>query len=173
MVGQKLTLNDESYNVVGVLPDTFYLPSTRQGSEQRKPDIWIPYDASRKGTEAERNRRRMQVFARLRSGVTLQQARDEMQTIARRLEEQNPTLEAGFSANVFPVYVEDLGQELRRNLIVLLSAVGHGLAAGVRQSREPDAHARDGATARTRHSQSAGRVACTTHSPDAGGMRLC
>jgi putative ABC transport system permease protein len=124
VVGQTLTLNDESYIVVGVLPASFYLPSTRQGSEQRKPDIFIPYDSSRKGTEAERNRRRMQVFARLRSGVTLQQARDEMQTIARRLEEQNPALEAGFSANVFPVYVEDLGEELRRNLMVLLSAVG-------------------------------------------------
>ena len=124
VVGQTLTLNDESYIVAGVLPASFYLPSTRQGSEQRKPDIWVPYDTSHKGTEAERNRRRMQVFARLRSGVTLQQARDEMQTIARRLEEQNPALEAGFSANVFPVYVEDLGEELRRNLMVLLSAVG-------------------------------------------------
>ena len=124
VVGQQLTLNDEPYIVVGILPASFYLPSSRQGSEQRKPDIWIPYDASRKGTEAERNRRRMQVFARLRPGVTLQQARDEMQTIAHHLEEQNPALEAGFSANVFPVYVEDLGEELRRNLLVLLSAVG-------------------------------------------------
>ncbi|HEY4959780.1 MAG TPA: ABC transporter permease [Terriglobales bacterium] len=124
IVGQTITLNDESYSVVGVLPANFYLPSTRQGSEQRKPDIWIPYDVSRKGTEAERNRRRMQVFARLRPGVTLQQSRDEMQTVARRLEEQNTALNAGFSANVFPVYVEDLGQELRRNLLVLLSAVG-------------------------------------------------
>ena len=124
VVGQSLTLNGESYIVVGVLPASFYLPSTRQGSEQRKPDIWIPYGTSRQGTEGERNRRRMQVFARLRPGVTLQQARDEMQTIARRLEEQNPALEAGFSANVYPVYVEDLGQELRRNLLVLLSAVG-------------------------------------------------
>ncbi len=124
IVGQTITLNDESYTVVGVLPANFYLPSTRQGSEQRKPDIWVPYDASRKGTEAERNRRRMQVFARLRPGVTLQQARGEMQAVARRLEEQNTALNAGFSANVFPVYVEDLGEELRRNLLVLLSAVG-------------------------------------------------
>jgi len=124
IVGQTTTLNDESYTVVGILPDNFYLPSTRQGSEQRKPDIWTPYDASRKGTEAERNRRRMQVFARLRAGVSLEQVRDEMQAVARRLEEQNTALNAGFSANVFPVYVEDLGQELRRNLLVLLSAVG-------------------------------------------------
>jgi predicted permease len=124
ILGQTLTLNDESYVVVGILPARFYLPSTRQGSEQRKPEIWIPYDTSRQGREAERNRRRMQVFARLRPGATLQQARDEMEAIAQRLEAQNATLNAGFRANVFPVYVEDLGQELRRNLLVLLSAVG-------------------------------------------------
>ena len=123
LIGQTLTLNDESYTVVGALPASFYLPSTREGGEQRKPDIYIPYDTSRLGTDDERNRRRMQVFARLGPGVTLEQAREEMRTIASRTEEQNAELNAGFSANVFPVYVEDLGQDLRRNLLVLLAAV--------------------------------------------------
>ena len=171
IVGQTMTLNDESYTVVGVLPANFYLPSTRQGSEQRKPDIWVPYDASRKGTEAERNRRRMQVFARLRPGVTLQQARDEMQAIARRLEEQNPALNAGFSANVFPVYVEDLGEELRRNLLVLLSAVGMVLLLACANLANLMLTRATRATARVRDSQGAWSVACAAHSPDAGGMR--
>jgi len=66
----------------------------------------------------------MQVFARLAPGVTLQQARQEMDLVAKRLEEQNPTLNAGFGNNIYPVSVEDLGKELRRNLLVLLGAVG-------------------------------------------------
>src|SRR6516225_9376570 len=70
------------------------------------------------------NRRKMQVFARLAPGVTLQQARQEMDLVAKRLEEQNPTLNAGFGNNIYPVSVEDLGKELRRNLLVLLGAVG-------------------------------------------------
>jgi hypothetical protein len=45
VVGQTLTLNDVSYVVVGVLPANFHLPATREGSEQRKPDIWIPYES--------------------------------------------------------------------------------------------------------------------------------
>jgi hypothetical protein len=124
IIGQSLTLNDVSYVVVGMLPANFHLPATREGSEQRKPDIWIPYEPPAQRNQAELNRLKMQVFARLRPGVSLDQARQEMDVIGKRLEEQNPALNAGFGTNVFPVYVEDVGKELRRNLMVLLSAVG-------------------------------------------------
>ncbi len=46
VLGQTLTLNDVPYTVVAVLPARFHLPSTREGGEQRKPDIWIPYEPS-------------------------------------------------------------------------------------------------------------------------------
>lgn len=124
VLGQTLTLNDASYTVVGVLPAAFHLPATREGTEQRKPDIWIPYEPATQRTGADLTRRKVQVFARLRSGVSLEQARREMELVGKRVEEQNPTLNAGFGINIFPVYVEDVGKELRRNLLVLLGAVG-------------------------------------------------
>ena len=124
VIGQPITLNDSVYTIIGVLPAGFYLPSTREGADQRKPAIWIPYDVTSKGNLEEFNRRKMLVFARLAPGVSLQQARVEMDGIARNLREQNPVLNVGFNTNVFPIYVEDVGQELRRNLIVLFSAVG-------------------------------------------------
>ena len=124
VAGQSITLNDIPYTIVGVLPAQFYLPSTREGTEQRKPDIWIPYEPAAQRTAQELNRLKIQVYARLRSGISLQQARAEMDVIGKRLEEQNPTLNAGFGVNIFPVYVEDVGKDLRRNLLVLLSAVG-------------------------------------------------
>ncbi len=123
VLGQTLTLNDASYTVVGVLPPSFHLPSTREGTEQRKPDIWIPYEPATQRTEADLTRRKVQVFARLRDGVTLEQARREMDLVAKRVVDQNPTLNAGFGINIFPVSVEDVGKELRRNLLVLLGAV--------------------------------------------------
>jgi putative ABC transport system permease protein len=124
VVGQSVTLNDSPYTIVGVLPAHFYLPSTREGTEQRKPDIWIPYEPAAQRTAPELNRLKVQVYARLRPGISLEQARAEMDLIGKRLEEQNPTLNAGFGVNIFPVYVEDVGKDLRRNLLVLLSAVG-------------------------------------------------
>jgi len=124
VIGQSVTLNHSSYTIVGVLPAHVYLPSTREGSEQRKPDIWIPYEPAASRTAQELNRLKIQVYARLRPGISLEQARAEMDVIGKRLEEQNPTLNAGFGVNIFPVYVEDVGKDLRRNLLVLLSAVG-------------------------------------------------
>jgi putative ABC transport system permease protein len=124
VVGQSVTLNDAPYTIVGVLPARFYLPSTREGTEQRKPDIWIPYEPAAQRTTQELNRLKVQVYARLRPGTSLEQARAEMEVIGKRLEEQNPTLNSGFGVNIFPVYVEDVGKDLRRNLLVLLSAVG-------------------------------------------------
>ncbi len=124
VIGQSITLNDIPYTIIGVLPAHFYLPSTREGTEQRKPDVWIPYEPTAQRTTQELNRLKVQVYARLRPGVSLEQARAEMDVIGKRLEEQNPTLNAGFGVNIFPVYVEDVGKDLRRNLLVLLSAVG-------------------------------------------------
>ena len=124
VVGLSITLNNLPYTIVGILPSHFYLPSSREGTEQRKPDIYIPYEPMAQRTALELNRLKMQVYARLRSGISLEQARAEMELIGKRLEEQNPTLNAGFGVNIFPVYVEDVGKDLRRNLLVLLSAVG-------------------------------------------------
>ncbi len=124
MVGQSITLNNIPYTIAGVLPAHFYLPASREGTEQRKPDIFIPYEPMAQRTALELNRLKIQVYARLRPGISIEQARAEMEVIGKRLEEQNPTLNAGFGVNIFPVYVEDVGKDLRRNLLVLLSAVG-------------------------------------------------
>jgi predicted permease len=124
VIGQPITLNDSVYTIVGVLPSNFYLPSTREGSDQRKPAIWIPDDVTAQGNLEELNRRKMLVFARLARGATLERARVEMDAIARNLQDQSPILNAGFGVNIFPIYLEDVGQQLRRNLFVLFAAVG-------------------------------------------------
>jgi putative ABC transport system permease protein len=124
VIGQPITLNDVVYTIAGVLPANFYLPATREGSDQRKPAIWIPDEVTTQPNLEELNRRKMLVFARLAHGATLEQARVEMDAIARNLQDQNPILNAGFGVNVFPIYLEDVGQQLRQNLLVLFSAVG-------------------------------------------------
>jgi putative ABC transport system permease protein len=123
-LGQTLTLNDVVYTIVGVLPPEFHLPAAREGQDQHSPKLWVPYDASATQNPVEAKRRKMQVYGRLRDGVSLAQARAEMDGIAKRLAEEDPTQNAGFGVSVFPVSVENLGQDLRRNLLVMLGAVG-------------------------------------------------
>ncbi len=129
-LGQPLTLNDIVYTIVGVLPPEFHLPAAREGQDQHSPKLWVPYDSSATQNPVEANRRKMQVYGRLRDNVTLAQARAEMDGIAKHLAEQDPTQNAGFGINVFPVSVENLGQDLRRNLLVMLAAVGFVLLIG-------------------------------------------
>src|SRR6202521_436562 len=129
-LGQTLTLNDVVYTIVGVLPPEFHLPAAREGQDQHSPKLWVLYDSSATQNPVEANRRKMQVYGRLRAGVTLSQARAEMDGIAKHLAEQDPTQNAGFGINVFPVSAENLGQDLRRNLLVMLAAVGFVLLIG-------------------------------------------
>jgi putative ABC transport system permease protein len=124
VLGQTLTMNDVVYTIVGVLPPEFHLPSSREGSNQARPQLWIPYDGSEKNNATEFNRRKMQVYGRLGNNMSILQARAEMDAIGKQLVAEDSTQNAGFGINVFPVSVEDLSQDLRRNLLVLLAAVG-------------------------------------------------
>src|SRR3954468_10689012 len=130
VLGQTLTLNDVVYTIVGVLPAEFHLPAAREGQDQHSPKLWVPYDDTATQNQAEANRRKMQIYGRLKNGVSLAQARAEMDGIAKRLAEQDPAQNAGFGVNLFPVSVENLGHDLRRNLFVLLGAVGFVLLIG-------------------------------------------
>ncbi|MGZ5504327.1 MAG: ABC transporter permease, partial [Chthoniobacterales bacterium] len=66
VLGSTLTMNDVVYTIIGVLPPEFHLPATREGQNQSKPELWVPYDSSAQTNATEFNRRKMQVFARLR-----------------------------------------------------------------------------------------------------------
>jgi putative ABC transport system permease protein len=129
-LGQTLTLNDVAYTIVGVLPPEFHLPAAREGQDQHSPKLWVPYDSSATQNPVEANRRKMQVYGRLRDNVSLEQARAEMDAIGKRLAELDPTQNAGFGVNVFSVHVENMGADLRRNLLVMLAAVGFVLLIG-------------------------------------------
>ena len=129
-LGQTLTLNDVAYTIIGVLPPEFHLPAAREGQDQHSPKLWVPYDSSATQNPVEANRRKMQVYGRLRDNVSLQQARAEMDAIGRRLAEQDPTQNAGFGVNVFSIHVENMGTDLRRNLLVMVAAVGFVLLIG-------------------------------------------
>ena len=65
----------------------------------------------------------LSVLGRLAPGVTLEQARSDMQRVALELEAEYPDANDGHYANVFPIRNEELG-DLRRAMILLASAVG-------------------------------------------------
>jgi predicted permease len=119
VVGRTIRLNREPYTVIGVMPASFRLLGFT-------PQLWTPLVLTPdEQTAAARTDRSLFVFARLRSGVTVEQARAEMITLARRAEKNFPQTEKGWSAAVrtlpdFLVY--DFG--IRSALAVIMTTVG-------------------------------------------------
>ncbi|MCI0404008.1 MAG: ABC transporter permease [Acidobacteria bacterium] len=121
ILGKSITLNNQSYTVVGVLPAGFQL-FLRQGSLTTIPaEAWVPYAF----TDQHRIRRGrfMMSLARLKPGVSLAQAQAEMHATAARLEAQYPDFNTGWGVNVVPLQ-EQLVGDLRLSLLVLMAAVG-------------------------------------------------
>jgi putative ABC transport system permease protein len=122
-LGASITLGESVYTVVGVLPPRFHLPSTDEGDDQLRPDVWVPLSCLFK-TPGDDSQRQLLVAARLKAGITLAQARAEMATIAAQLAKSNPRLDEGWSAAVSTFESEDTSPKLHRALYVLLAAVG-------------------------------------------------
>jgi len=103
VLGQAIRLDGSSYTVVGVAPATFGFPDP-------SADVWIPVVAD---GNAPRGAHYLQTIARLKPGATLETARAELSTIARRLENTYPESNRGFGARLTSVRDELYGPQFR------------------------------------------------------------
>ncbi|HEU4796166.1 MAG TPA: ABC transporter permease, partial [Pyrinomonadaceae bacterium] len=115
IVGKVLRLNDEGYTVVGVMPASFQFPANDD-------ELWVPI-AFTPEEAANRNRHYLQVVARMKPGVTLEQAQSEMTTIGVRLQQQYPESNTDLGVAVTSLQ-EHLVGDIKPALLVLLGAVG-------------------------------------------------
>ncbi len=116
IIGRQLKLSGESYTVVGVMPAQFQFPpfwATRA-------EMWRPLELSARAT----NRRgsSLRVFARLKPGVTLQQAQSEVDVMNKRLALAYPDANTGLNIRVDPLNEKVVGN-VRLALLVLSGAV--------------------------------------------------
>ncbi|HZI17771.1 MAG TPA: ABC transporter permease [Pyrinomonadaceae bacterium] len=115
IVGRELTLNGVSHTVVGVMPAGFQFPTPED-------QLWVPI-AFTSQEAANRGRHYLQVFARLKPGVGMEQAQAEMNTISARLQQQYPNTNTNVGAAIVPLH-EQLVGDIRPALLLLLGAVG-------------------------------------------------
>src|ERR1041385_5078180 len=121
VLGRTMALNGHPYTIVGVMPKDFqFAPFWAT-----KATIWAPLSlGDRLGS---RGGNSLRVFARLKSGVTLEQSQTEMAGITDRLDQQYP----GTNRNVQVVSLrEKVVGNIRPALLVLLGAVGFVLLIG-------------------------------------------
>jgi putative ABC transport system permease protein len=113
VVGQTLRLNGTPATVVGVMPEAIQIPPGAL--------LWSALTVDER-TRASRGRW-MTVVARMRDGVSLAQARDEMARLGDRLAVESQDLNAGWGVNVQPLHA-DLVRQVRPGLVLLVAAVG-------------------------------------------------
>ena len=117
VVGQQVALDGEPYTIVGVMPPDFqFAPFWATHAE-----AWLPLDLGPRLND--RRGQSLRVFARLKDGVTREQAQAEMETISRRLEGQYPRTNEGLTVSVDPLHEKVVGKS-RPALLVMLGAVG-------------------------------------------------
>jgi len=112
LIGQNITLNGDSYTVIGVAPASFRFPS--------RVDIWKPAVLDKQ--KSQRGSNYLKVIARLKDGVSESQAEAQMNQIASALAQQYPANDSNLSVKIVPMLEEQV-RNLRGVLLILLGAV--------------------------------------------------
>lgn len=115
ILGTTITANGRPRSVVGIMPPGFTVIGQRA-------DFMIPYGWTVERLRSASGRGSSHGLARLRDGVTFEQATSEMTTIAAQLEREFPQRNAGWSVTLVPVH-EQMVDQIRPALLVLAGAV--------------------------------------------------
>src|SRR5437773_803780 len=119
VIGKTVLLNSRPYTIVGVMGSDFRaLPSTLVLPEgQFYRPVAEAYD------ESQRDARHLRAIARLKPGVTMQQAQGEMSVLAQRLEQEHPWTNKGRGLTLASI-TEDTVGNASRALWIIFGAVG-------------------------------------------------
>jgi putative ABC transport system permease protein len=121
IVGRTVSINSQSYTIVGVMPPKFAFPISADPLE-----LWIGAAVDNEGGGALTNQRgnhAIEVIGRLKPGVSLAQAQSEMSRIAESLQKQYPGENPDMGALVVPFFERVVG-DVKLALMLLLGAVG-------------------------------------------------
>jgi putative ABC transport system permease protein len=118
---QSIVLDGKTYTIVGVMPHAFQFPIQNEPVE-----LWTTVALDREGKTPitdQRGAHYMNVIARLKPGVSKEQAQAEMTSISARLEQQYPDKNLHKSIRIEPA-LEAIVGDIRPALLILLGAVG-------------------------------------------------
>ena len=122
IVGKKITINGSDWEVTGVMPAGFGVPS-------KETDLWLPWDiartynAQRFPTGPPRDWRFLRTVGRIKQGTTTEETENRLALFFGGLAEQFPETNRGWTATVVPLHDEVVSSS-RLILLVLSGAVG-------------------------------------------------
>lgn len=122
IIGKTLDLDGTDYTVVGVLPANFYFCCS--SFNFRLSDVYLPLGASTQPwMQVRKIHPGIRAVGRLKQGITLAQARADMDDVARHLAAAYPDADKGQGIGVMPLK-QEMVSNIQPFLLVLLAAVG-------------------------------------------------
>jgi putative ABC transport system permease protein len=120
IIGREVNLGGKT-TVIGVLPAGFEFPISDE-----KQDYWEPMMSAAfltQQTRETRDDRFLGVVGRMKSGVTIEQAKAELDVLSKQIEQQNPKTNTNIVFTVGSMH-EDITRDYRPALLVMFGAVG-------------------------------------------------
>ena len=118
VIGRSVHLSGDPFTIVGVLPSVEL--TIRSEAPRFDPEVWTPLVL---GNDVQRTLHYLAVYARLKPGVSVAQARTDLDAVAGRLERQYANENTGHGANAFFIG-EELTGDVKPALLILFGAVG-------------------------------------------------
>jgi len=115
VLGRKIILNSQPYTVIGVMPASFEFPD-------KTTELWMPL-APNRDQRASRGSLWLNVIARLKDGVSIPQAKTQLDALNKRLGEKFPQSDLRNSTLVLSLR-DDATEDVRLPLLVVTCAVG-------------------------------------------------
>lgn len=115
VIDRNVVLNNESYLVVGVMPADFRYP-------RGAAELWAPLAFSNEQMQ-DRKSHFLLVTGRVKSGVSLEQAKTDISRVAERLQHQYPETNAGRTAWLLPLRELILGPAAQDLVTALVAAI--------------------------------------------------
>lgn len=115
VIGEQITLSGKSYEIIGVMPQGFQIPTGQ-------PDLLVPLPFTARDAE-NRGAHMLRTIGRIKPEVSIDQAQTEINELMNRLGEEYPQSNAGWTAPLVPLQEQGV-TEARPALLVLLGAVG-------------------------------------------------
>ena len=122
IVGRTIRLNDKPYRVVGVLPETFR-PFARE-DRVVLPEVFTPLGYDLTLRDACRGCQHLQAVGRIKSGVSREQAKSELNAVMREIIREHPTEYSQRTVIALMLLRDYTVGKVRTALLILLGAVG-------------------------------------------------
>ena len=122
-LGRPLAIGGQPFTVIGVVPASFqFAPPTLGDTSANQAQLWMFYAIDDQPWG--RLTHLLRVVGRLKAGVTLERAQQDLNLIAARLAQQFPEANKGHGARIRPLREALIGREIQLTSMLLLGVVG-------------------------------------------------